>query len=84
MISKTLSVSPARKLRSNVGIFLTSLHRRYPMLARNPSPGFFHHAIGSHITLSSINDIPGLKLFSPAIYRGKLIDNQERDVLHCI
>jgi hypothetical protein len=36
------------------------------------------------ITPSSIIDIKDLEAQPPVIYRGKLIDNRERDVLHCI
>ena len=35
------------------------------------------------IAPSSMNDITALEAHPPLIYRGKLIANRERDVLHC-
>ena len=47
VVSKTRSVSPARKLRSIMGASLTSPPGRCPLPAWNRSYGFLNHTIGS-------------------------------------
>ena len=83
MTSKTRSVSPARELRSDLGFPHVSPweipHARPALLAVSSITQF-----DIIITPSSIIDITDLEAYPPAIYRGKLIANRERDVLHCI